>query len=1393
MPGLLRVFIVVALLVLSVLPAMAGTAADFRYLDLRLPQNSVLDILQDQQGYIWLATGTGLARYDGYRLQTFLHNPDDPNSLSQNLILKLLQDSDGNIWIATNNGISRYRDGEGFRRYLFQPGATEQSSSHRFETLYIDPNGQLWAGSVQGLFWYNAAADQFIAVTLPAAISATVHKIRWQDKDNSLWFSGSFGLARLQPDTMQTELLYGQHWVSDWLHDNQQRLWLSIGNPHIPGSSLLLQFASVLPNTTPLQYQTDVYSFRRDSHGQHWGYGHNSLFRILPDGQLRHYQLSEGNHLVYGWLETADGQLLVTANKTVYRYRREADDFIAMTIAAKATFNNVDRLFQTSDGTVLLSTGQSGLYQWAPYARKFQHIIAPEQQLAAQLPFMAGLHVVRLILEEPEQLWLGSGSGHLLRARPVPQHGQTDADWQSYLTPDRMVSVHSLYRTGSGRLVLGKSDGLYQWDDISQQFNLSPLQAVLPQNISHWPAPTPVAQVLDIKQDQHCLWLATNAGLGCADADASRMLRWYDSSQYPAFDNNYLWRIYIARDGALWLASTQGLLRFNPQTAELLQFQHDPANANSLAHNWVHGIWQSADNEFWLATREGGLNRLLWQPGARPQWQRFGIKDGLPTEVLYGILGDDAGMLWLSSSQGIFRFNPKDYSVRAYQLEDGLQSDEFNFSVSHIGPSGRFYFGGVSGINAFFPEQVQDNPVAPRLQLSGLSVNDQPFNLAASGQPLPLQLQLSHQQNHLAFDVLALHYADPARIQYAWQLQGADNDWVQAGTGRQARYGALPPGKYQFWLKAANPDGVWSEPQLMLSLQIKPHPLLSLWAYIGYALLVLAAIWRYKVWRDQTEAYLQSQITQGIGREAALQQHLRLQFEYTAHEMCTPLMRLGTQLSRSHTALSSQNLDAAQLCLQKAETAQQELQRLIKRQLELEELKLQQGDTAVHLAARPVIDAELQRYRPYAEENGQQLSAELSDATLYAMPGVLELVCSNLLGNAIKYTPPGGQIRLQLGQQPPWLQLTVTDNGPGIPLAEQQKVFLRHYRLAGQQHIAGSGEGLFLIKSCVENAGGQIELHSEPGQGCCFTVRLPCGDASQISTPRHAGRLQPLADTVLAAAPLPPRHPQRGAIGSETVLLVEDDPGLRDDITDLLTLHYHCLVADSGATGLQLARQHLPDIIISDVMMEQKDSGFSLLAELKSHIDTSHIPVVLLTALNDEQNRYRGMRYQADAYLSKPTSEQAILASLETLLNQCWRLGEHIRRALHSASQQPEQLTEAECLNAKLQGIFQHIYSSPNARVEDIAAAFGKSRSVLQGMVKQHLATDLKESLRAYRFQQMLSLLQQKTNTCSIEQIAEQCGFGSMRSVQHYFKKRLNMSPQQYRDGQRPLNRPAIE
>lgn len=1356
-------------------PALAQSY-DFNRLTLDLQQGSVAAVLQDKAGYLWLGTGTGLVRFDGYQSETFMRELDRPDSLTHNYVNALLETRQGVLWISTWNGISRHLGGGRFANYLRDDAVTERSQRHFYPMLEFGET--VWAAAAHGVWRYNSQTDQFEPIRVGTNQPFSMIN-RLKVVQNQLYVATDNGLYHWSEQTQQFTAVLTGYPVIDWTLLADGTLYFSTSMRQ--GSPVMRLHG---PN------QADAVAalrggriFYQDQQGQHWLFG-DSLIRL---NDLKSFALdvqNDGFFSVASMLETAN-ELLVSTGTQVFRYNASQDTFSPMSVDMHELTGRLDSLYQTRDGTVLLSASQSGLLRWVPTARKFWHYNPPRFASDHSI----GGRGVRSIFEEQRQgqQWLWTGHDAVLKKQRLGPDGAPTADTEMYALPlekNQGMAIHQITRSHQGQLVVATSIGLLWLDESARQFRPLPLQNQLNATTKAQP------EVLSLLATDDCLWLATNQGIGCADPSLQTIRHWYGAEQYPALAGNSIWQIYQATDRALWLSSEHGLLRLAPDSGQLIQFRHHPQDPNSLGHDWVHGVWQTAADTYWVATRESGLNRLTWQAGSPPNWQRFGVRHGLPTEVIYGVMGDDQGRLWCASSHGIFSFTPANGQVRHYQLADGLQSTEFNFSVSHAGRSGRFYFGGVNGVNGFRPHEVQDNSAVPALQLHSVEVNDQ--------QPLaPDQFaSLSHQQNALTLRFTGLHYAAPERMRYAYRLAGTQQDW-QYVSERSARFPALPAGQYQFWLKAANPDGHWSEPQALFSFEVRPHPLLSPLAFAVYILLSILLLWAYKALRDRTERQQQLRIEQGIARESVLARNLKLQFQFTAHEMRTPLMRLRLQLEQA-TALSSAAsarqpdqsppltgipLTGIQGCLERAGQACQDLHQLLQRHLEAEALRLAHNNAGQHLAARPVVEQEVQRYLPYAREKQQQIRLQLADVAFYGQPGVLELIVANLLSNAIKYGKAHDVIDIELTAGAGHIYLQVRDSGPGIAPHEQPLVFLRHYRVSGQENVPGSGEGLFLVKTCVEDAGGSVTLNSEPDQGCQFVVCLPRGDEQQMSNATPSG----LASTLVVPAPsvatksaepvqtAPPGAPA-GVGGS--ILLVEDNDQLREDLAALLQPYYQCFTATDVASALALANQHLPDLVITDVMMEQQDSGFQLIKQLKAQLPTSHIPIIVLTALQSEETQLQGYQIQASLCLTKAVSGKVLLSAVAAVMRQYQLVTGRVRAGLLSETVPSND--ENQQFKVKLAAVFAAVYTDPAIKAENLASHFHKSVSQLNRLCKSMMGVTLLDALMAYRVQQACQLLTSQPRS-SIEAVSEQCGFGSVKTMQRQFSSQLQMTAAEYR------------
>ncbi len=601
--------------------------------------------------------------------------------------------------------------------------------------------------------------------------------------------------------------------------------------------------------------------------------------------------------------------------------------------------------------------------------------------------------------------------------------------------------------------------------------------------------------------------------------------------------------IHQDSNGIFWLGTKEGLWRLDPATGTLKNYRNDSKNPSSLSHNTVLSICADPaqpDRRLWVGTQGGGLNLF---DCATEAFTSFTEKDGLPNNVIYAILSDGAGHLWLSTNQGLSRLDPRTRTFKNYYVNDGLQDNEFNACAYFKSSSGALFFGGINGFNAFYPEDIQDNPHAPPVVLTGFQIFNKPASFRAPDSPLKMpisetkELTLRYDQKVFSFEFAALDYTDPAKNQYAYKMENFDADWQPVSKRRNATYTNLDPGKYVFRVKASNNDGVWSEEGLALAITITP-PLWRTWWALGFYLIagaggLIGFVQRrehaLKARTNELEAAVaeRTALVRTQNERLAAQAH-KLQeadqlkssfFANLSHEFRTPLtLILGPveqELEKAPGEVSRRNLR-----LIKGNARR--LLRLINQLLDLS--RLEGGKMPLQAAPQDLVGllkGITMSFASLAERKQIALKfvAREAEVIAYLDQDKVEKIFYNLLSNAFKFTPEGGSVEVAMAsseapgavsdervaqddthalpKKPPgnYVEITVRDTGIGIPADRLPFIFDRFYQVdsSSTREYEGTGIGLALVKELVELHRGQIGVMSSSGQGAAFTVRLPLG------------------------------------------------------------------------------------------------------------------------------------------------------------------------------------------------------------------------------------------------------------------------------------------------------------
>ena len=1138
-----------------------------------------------------------------------------------------------------------------------------------------------------------------------------------------------------------------------------------------------------------------VSSLYEDSRGRLWIGSVPGLSVFDADRKrIRHFHHRYQSER-YGWgeatglLEDRAGRIWVSTHSELMRFDPEAGAFRYFRHdpldPGGINSNSPTALFRDRSGLLWIGTNGFGINVHDPKAGRFRTFRRPGDRSYRN----SGFSVYTLFEDGDGDVWIGAGV--------LYRWNRATGEFRSFETssdrPDDFgnTSVWSIVEEPPGFLWVGTHQGLYHYEIATgrhRQFSHSPDD----------PDGLPGKEVYGVHRSRNgSLWVVTGSHLATlSDPEAGR----FRSYRYNVESTSGRWTfpsMYEDTSGVLWFGSNQGLVRFDPDTEAMRHYRHDPLSPAGLGHDVVRSLLpdpREPGRYLWIGTAGGGLHRMDLEEEV---FTRFTVKDGLPNDVVYGILPDDDGHLWMSTNEGLSRFDPITGVFRNYDADDGLQGDEFNSGAYVRSRSGELFFGGLYGFNYFHPGRVEDNPHVPEIAVTGFRRNNRPETVRDSGTVLTKAiseadtLRLSYRDDVLAFDFAALDFSSPSKNRYAFRMLGFNDTWVEAGATRSAIYTNLPPGSYTFQVKGSNNDGVWNEEGTSLEVLVASPWWRSSWAYGMYGLLALGALYglrRYELNRLRLESRLAVEQLEAAKLRELDRARSRF-FADVSHEFRTPLTLVLGPLEDLLSGLHGEMAEPARRQVELARRSAARVLELINQILEL--ARLEAGRTP--LRARPLdlgafVESVAGRFAPLAEREGLDFGVAVPSERLvvYADPEQMDTVLSNLLSNAMKFTPAGGTVRIAVESGGSNARVSVRDDGPGIPAARLPYVFDRFHR--GEDPSAsrepGTGIGLAVAREIVELHGGSLRVESEEGFGSSFVVDLRLGPAhlapDQIVPPGERTPWTAGAET--SPVPEPPGDPVSAHPADDdvaTVLVVEDHPEVRAYVRKHLSPIYRVLEADDGEEGLRMARRHLPDLVLSDVMMPGLD-GYGLCRALKADAETSFIPVVLLTARAGPQDRLTGLEEQADDYLTKPFDVRELLARTGNLIGS--------RRILRERFSAPPLVigagtvdvtpADAEFLG-RVRTVIEENLADEDFTVERFADELAYSRGHLHRRLRDLLDETPSDLIRRMRLERAAQLL--GADVGSVGAVAYSVGFKSVAHFSNRFLTQFGVRPSAYR------------
>lgn len=1369
-----------------------------------LSQGMIFDILQTSDGFIWVATKDGLNRYDGYNFKVFTNNPFDPFSIAENAVNSLFEDAKGRLWVGLQNkGVDVYDPGTG-RFYHLALDFMGQASQlgNPVEDIIETPDGAVWALLINnGLARFYLPPDwkaseqtkpSLTDVCIPVKIALPALSHATQPEKPELFKS-----LALRPNGEL--LVFSEKAV--YVVESKTKKIQTLGNFHSDKPMLraartelkgeeVLWFARY--NDKAEQAMADLLRWRN---GQSEYFPlpiekHNLWKRLLP-GKDDHIWLALGREI---WDlapdETPDfdsPDFVFDAVPTCWTYDRNGNAWIGTNGYGLRKVNHLQGIFRagaanwTLDGVWANKDRYFG--KWVNEIRAYDPNTG---RLAGRPAFPDAPYLqISMAFEPSGAIWLLAASEDKAPKQMLLRYA-----------PDSY----------------GPAGRIYEFD---AQIGLR----------------TPLLRTRDGR-----LWIAAQEGKLVRFDPAAERFDYFEAASLFGNDANVVQPVALAEDaaGTIWLGTILGLVRCTP-TAQGIDFQliqAETGNPAGLNNNSIACIYPGPGGLLWLGTKGGGINVMDTRTG---RCRHITTTNGLLNNVVYGILPgntpggkDNPDELWCSTNRGLAKINitkkdPFEFKVTTYTAELGLQDNEFNTQAFFKTDNGELLFGGINGLNRFFPEQLPLDTVPPSVYVVGIEINHQKASVGMPGSlpELLTNLKLSHDQNNLSFEFAALDFTDPSKNRYRYRLVGLDNDWVATGNHRFAHFSHLPPGRYEFRVQGNNGESAWADAPHPITIVVLPPWWRSGLAWLCYILLLAWAGWR--AYRFQIERVKEREQLAFEQRETervrALEQMKTNFFSNVTHEFRTPLTLIIEPLRQ---LIQNPDDPGRNGKIRMAEKNSRRLLSLVNQLLDL--AKIESGSMSLDLRqgnfGQTVRDV-FETFLPLAEKKNIELTLTAAHEIpeFEFDPDKVVLILNNLISNALKFTPEGGKVTIgmrdegagmrdegagmnqhnasslipqpsspkssliphpssptsSLIPQPSFLYLTVTDTGIGIPAGSLDKIFDRFYQVDGSHTRPGEGTGigLALSKELAEMMGGGIGVESEIGIGSTFTFWLPV----QAGATLPAYGAQPVTAAEDAVGQWPVSRPAADA-ELPLALIVEDNDELRGFIRQSIEGVWQVAEASNGEEGIKKTVELLPDLVISDVMMPGK-SGYELCDELKTNELTAHVPVILLTAKSAIESKLKGLRTGADDYLTKPFNTEELLTRMQNLVELRRKLREfYSRQPVMTTLDNGENLSapDLEFLK-KFNSLLEEHLSDETLGVEDFSKKMFLSRSQLHRKLKAITGRSATDFIRDYRLEQAHALLQEGSHL--VGEVAMRVGFGNEKYFSTVFREKYGVPPSQ--------------
>lgn len=1313
-----------------------------------LSQNTVNAILQDKQGFMWFGTKDGLNRYDGLSFRKFKHDSRSERSIGNNFITALYEDAKGNIWIGTDVGLYIYYPELDTFRHFTELSTENTRIEHTVTAISGDNQNCVWlAVESQGLFCYHLDSGQLLNYTLKnfPFISTNVQSFVF-DNSGTLWI-GCYG---------------------DGLFYSKDRL--KTLHPYLSPVDKKETYANdVVINLAKGAYNC-LYVGSLKNGVKELNLTSNKLHDLLS--------VDESGEAVFcrKLLVASDNELWIGAESGLYIYNLRLSKYVHLRSSINDPYslsdNAIYSLCKDREGGIWIGSYFGGVNYYPRFYTYFEKYYPKNTNNGLQ-----GKRVREFCQDNQGILWIGTEDGGLNRFNP-------ETKTFSFFTPSNaFTNVHGLCMVGDNLWVGTFAKGVKVVDTRTGTIVKSYQKTDSPRSL------------IDNSIFSICKTTTGDIFLGTLFGLLQYNKQTDDFDRIPELNGKFVYDIKEDSGGNLWLATyANGAWCYNVSEKKWKNYLHDDKDPKSLPYDKVLSIFEDSHRRIWLTTQGGGF--CLFHPDTET-FTCYNSSDGLPNDVVYQIVEDKEGLLWLTTNNGLVCFHPATKEMKVYTTANGLLGDQFNYRSSFESEDGMIYLGSIDGFIAFDPKSFSENKWLPSVVITDFLLFGKEVHVGEPGSPLKKSITHSDQlilcsgQNSFSFRVAALDFQAPKMNRVMYKLEGFDGDWLPLGESPIVTYSNLRYGDYVFRVKVSNSDGVWNNDEVSLEVHILPPFYLSVWAYCIYVLLIIGcSVYTVLYFKRRSNSKHRRQMEKFEQEKEREVYHAKIDFfTNVAHEIRTPLTLIKGPLEN---IILKKQVDAE--TREDLNVMKQNTERLLNLTNQLLDFrKTESQGFRLNFAkcnVTEVLKETHMRFTSLAKQKGLEFTLQVPETEFYAHVNreAFTKIISNLLNNAVKYAEHYIHISLELPEteESNVFRIRTVNDGVIIPDEMKEEIFKPFVRFNEKEDgkvTTGTGIGLALSRSLAELHQGTLVMgDGEKSNTFCLTLPV-VQDMTITLTPEAETEVAVDMVVRMETAVGMERMPETSSSSVEkadnrpTVLVVEDNPDMLAFVVRQLSKVYMVLTATNGAEALQVLDGNYVNLVISDVVMPVMD-GFELCKTIKSDLNYSHIPVILLTAKTNIQSKIEGLELGADAYIEKPFSVEYLQACASNLIQNREKLRRTFAQSPFVAANTMALTKADEEFIKKLNEVIQVNITNPEFSMDDMADSLNMSRSNFYRKIKGVLDLSPNEYLRLERLKMAAQLLREGENR--INEISYMVGFNSPSYFSKCFQKQFGVLPKDF-------------